>query len=470
MIHESVHEIDVALRGVVGIAKNRVDVLDADTVRNDLIDTLIRDAVFGTANVRAYAKWLIWELGQQLGARPASIHDLYMARARGEYTNVTVPAMNLRMMSYDMIRAAMRAANQRNAAAIIFELARSEMAFSFQGPDEYSACVIAAALREGYTSPLFIQGDHFQVNHRTYAENPAAAIQEVKDLATRSMPYGFWNIDIDTSTLVDLSTDDLVAQQKLNFEHSVEITEYIRGIEPDGVTISLGGEIGEVGLANSTVEELDTYMENYQRLLSAQSDHIGLSKVSVATGTSHGGVVLADGTLADVAVDFDLLQTLGDRTREHGGGGAVQHGASTLPREVFNRFPASQTLEIHLAAGFVNLVLDHEQFPRELLAAMVQHLDTHHGGERKADDTDAQFHYRTRKNVAGPFKAELWRLSPASYEAIMPDLQEFFGFLIDELGAGNTAELVNRVVNTVEYHQPKPEFARTAAEDLGLAD
>ena len=330
--------------------------------------------------------------------------------------------------------------------------------------------MIAAAIREGYTSPLFIQGDHFQVNHKKYMEDPATAIQEVKDLAALAIPHGFWNIDIDTSTLVDLSVDDLVAQQKLNFEHSAEITTYIRSLEPAGVTISLGGEIGEVGLANSTAAELDTYMENYKHVLASYGDDVGLSKVSVATGTSHGGTVLADGNLADVAVDFDLLDTLGARTREHGGGGAVQHGASTLPREVFNRFPASQTLEIHLAAGFVNLVFNHEQFPHDALALMYAHLDQHHSSERKADDTDRQFYYRTRKNAAGPFKAELWRLPSAAYEAIMPDLEGFFGFLIDELGATNTAELVGRVVSTVEFHQPKPAFARNAAVDMGLAD
>ncbi|MBV7332220.1 class II fructose-bisphosphate aldolase [Chloroflexi bacterium TSY] len=240
MIHESVHEINLSLQGIVGVTDKTVDVLDADRVRNELIDTLLRDAVFGSTSVSTYAKWLIWELGQQLNAQPASIHVLYMARARGEYTNMTVPAMNLRMMSYDMIRTAMRAAKKNNVAAIIFELARSEMAFSFQGPDEYSACVIAAAIRERYTNPLFIQGDHFQVNPKVYAQNPTVAIQEVKELIKRSIPAGFWSIDIDTSTLVTLEPESLVEQQQLNFEHSAELTAFIRSLEPETVAAKVG--------------------------------------------------------------------------------------------------------------------------------------------------------------------------------------------------------------------------------------
>ena len=470
MLHESIYELDLALEGVVAVTENSVSVVDEAVLRNTLIDHLIRDAVFGTVQVKAYAKWLIWEIGQALGVRPASIHDFYMARGHGEYTNVTVPAMNLRMMTYDMMRAAMRAANRSNAAAIIFELARSEMAFANVPPDEYSACAIAAALREGYDSPLFIQGDHFQVNPKLYASEPEKAIQEVKDLAAHAIPAGFWNIDIDTSTLVTLEPESLVEQQRRNFEHSAEITDYIRSIEPAGVTISLGGEIGEVGLENSTVGELDAYMENYEQALRGYGEHIGLSKVSVATGTSHGGVVQADGTLADVAVDFDLLDELGERARHHRAGGAVQHGASTLPRDVFHRFPETQTMEIHLAAGFVNLVLDHPAFPADLLASIYQHLDDNIQNERKAGDSDDQFHYKSRKNAAGSHKAELWRLPADAYNAIMPDLEAFFLFLFEQLGAANTRELVAGIVSPVEFHQPKPMVKRYIVEDQGLAD
>ncbi|MBV7332221.1 hypothetical protein KFU94_29105 [Chloroflexi bacterium TSY] len=232
----------------------------------------------------------------------------------------------------------------------------------------------------------------------------------------------------------------------------------------------MGGEIGEVGLANSTVAELDAYIENYQHALAQLGDYIGLSKVSVATGTHHGGVILADGTIGEVAVDFDLLDQLGERVRQHGAGGAVQHGASTLPRDVFHRFPNSQTLEIHLAAGFVNLVLDHPLFPTDLLTDIYAHLTTHHHAERTLGDSDEQFYRKMRKNAAGSFKEELWRLPKDLYLPIMNDLEEFFAFLFVELGAANTEDLVNRIVVPVEYHQPKPAFVRRTAKDLGLAD
>jgi len=75
------------------------------------------------------------------------------------------------------------------------------------------------------------------------------------------------------------------------------------------VTISVGGEIGEVGTQNSTVDELRAYLDGYRRELEARAPGAkGISKVSVQTGTSHGGVPLPDGSVAEVKLDFEVLR------------------------------------------------------------------------------------------------------------------------------------------------------------------
>jgi fructose/tagatose bisphosphate aldolase len=303
-----------------------------------------------------------------------------------------------------------------------------------------------------------------------YKTDPEGAIKEVKDLIKEAVPAGFWNIDIDTSTLVTLEPPTLAEQQKHNYERSAEITQYIRDLEPAGVTISLGGEIGEVGEKNSTPEELDAYMQGYAAALKTRGDYAGLSKVSVQTGTSHGGIVLPDGTIAKVAVDFDTLKVLGDRAREYGAGGAVQHGASTLPEDFFNKFPEVETLEIHLATGFMNLFMDHPAFPPKLSEQIHKFLDVAAADERKANMTDAQFYYKSRKKAMGPFKPELWGLSAEAKEALYCALEEKFAFFYDKLNITNTQALVDKIVTVVEYHQPRPKSARVAGDDLGLSD
>jgi fructose/tagatose bisphosphate aldolase len=470
MIHESVYEVRKDLASSVLVTQGKVEVIDDVKLRGNTIDTLIRDAVFGTEPVKAYARWLIWEIGQELGARPASIHEFYIARAQDKWRDRTVPAMNMRFTTYDTVRAAFRAAQQTQAGAFIFEIARSEMSYTYQQPAEFSTALIAAAIKEGYKGPIFIQGDHFQVKASLFKKNPEAAVQEVKDLIAEAIPAGFWNIDLDTSTLVTLDPDSLDEQQFHNYMRSAELTKFARDLEPEGVTISLGGEIGEVGEKNSTTEELDAYIEGYKRELAKLGDYEGLSKISVQTGTSHGGVMLPDGTMATVAVDFETLLALGERARQHGSGGAVQHGASTLPEELFNKFPETQTLEIHLATGFQNLFMDHTSFPSDLKQNIYRFLDKANADERKPNMTDAQFYYLTRKKALGPFKSELWAMESANKDVLAQALEDKFNFFFDKLNVVGTRDLIDELVTPAEHHLPMPKLARAAGDDLGLAD
>src|SRR5439155_21479325 len=155
---------------------------DASVRMSAAMDELVRQAVFGDKDAREVARWLIWEIGQHAGVRPASIHELYMARGRGEVPPFTTPAMNVRVLSYDAGRAIFRAARRHEAGAVICEIARSEIAYTDQRPAEYVAVMTAAALREGFVGPLFIQGDHVQVNAKKYAADPDAELAAIRAL------------------------------------------------------------------------------------------------------------------------------------------------------------------------------------------------------------------------------------------------------------------------------------------------
>jgi fructose/tagatose bisphosphate aldolase len=420
------------------------------------MDTLVRAAVFGDESTREHARWLIWEIGQAVGVQAASIHDLYVARGRGECAGFTVPAMNIRGRSYDTMRAVFRVARKRNAGAFIFEIARSEIAYTEQRPAEYTAVALAAALREGFRGPVFLQGDHFQVNHKKYAADPVTEVESVKMLAKEGVAAGFYNIDLDTSTLVDLSHATLAAQQRLNYEVGVELAAYVRGLEPAGVTVSLGGEIGEVGTENSTVPELRAFMDGFNAHLAARaSGAVGLSKISVQSGTSHGGIVLPDGSIAEVQLD---LQTLADLSRvareEYGMAGAVQHGASTLPDGAFNHFPRTETAEIHLATNFQNIMYDH--LPAALREEMYAWLRVNAADERKSSDSEEQFVYKTRKKAVGPFKRALWDMSTEAATALDAAYDAKFDFLFAQLGVTDTAPTVARFVKPTPQPRPFP--------------
>src|SRR6267143_358987 len=436
--------------------------------RSPKMDALVRDAVFGNEDTKTQARWMLWEIGQRAGVRPASIHELYMARGRGDVPAFTTPAINVRILAYDTGRAIFRAAKRLDVGAVICEIARSEIAYTDQRPAEYVAVMTAAALREGFKGPLFIQGDHVQVNAKKYAADAAGELKALRALIEEELHAGFYNIDVDTSTLVDLSKPNLDEQQRTNYERAAELTQFIRDREPDDVTVSVGAEIGEVGGKNSDVHELDAFMEGYNRTIQKLGTAPGISKISVQTGTSHGGVVLPDGSIAKVQIDLDALKALShDARSKYGLGGAVQHRASTLPPDAFGNFPKCEAIEIHLATNFQNIVFDHPKLPADLRRELQQWVKAECKDEWKKGDTEEQFYYKSRKKAIGPFKRRLWDLPADVRGAIAADLEKTFAFLFEQLRVTGTRAIADRFVKPpLQSHaQPRP-VAVAAPDDL----
>jgi len=455
----------------ISILDDKVTVKNERALQTDAMDALVRTAVFGETDDKEYARWLLWEIGQAVGVQPASIHDLYMARGREEIHGFTVPAINVRGLSYDTGRSIFRTAIKMKAGAFILEIARSEIGYTEQRPAEYVSVMIAAALREGYRGPLFIQGDHFQVNAKKWKVDPQSEVDAVKMLVKEAVAAGFYNIDIDTSTLVDLSKKGLDEQQRPNYEVGIDILKTVRSVEPKGVTISAGGEIGEVGTENSTEPELRAFMDGFNRTL--PKGMAGLSKISVQSGTSHGGVVLADGSIADVKLDLDTLERLSTVAREeYGLAGAVQHGASTLPDTAFNAFPKREVCEIHLATNFQTMLYD--ALPAKLRDEIYGWLRENAKDERKEKDSDEQFFYKTRKKALGPFKRKFWDLSPEVKRKLGAAYDQKFAFLFDQLGIGGTAKYTAKYVKPPTQHRRKPAEGHVvmaaAPDDTDLSD
>jgi fructose/tagatose bisphosphate aldolase len=452
MIYQTVQQMVDAVGPVATVTADRVRVSKPDQIPGEVVDDLAATSVFSAdPEVKGTARWLIRSLASAAGIRPASIHDLYMAMGRREVSGFTVPAINIRAMAYNSARAAMRAATKLDAGAVIFEIARSEVGYTEQRPHEYAAIVMASALREGWRGPLFLQGDHCQVSAKKYAgPDRDKELQALRALIDEEIRAGFYNIDIDTSTLVDLTKPTLQEQQRLNFELAAELTRFIRAREPNGVTISIGGEIGEVGGKNSDVHELRAFMEGYTA--SRGVGMVGISKISVQTGTAHGGFVRPDGTVrTDVKIDLETLRELSRIAREEFGmGGAVQHGASTLPPEEFGAFPRVGACEIHLATDFQNMIYEHPQFPKDLKEEIYAWLRGHASDERKPKDTEEQFLYKTRKKAIGPFKRQMWGLPAPAQLAMGRALEDRFAFLMDQLKVQGTSGVVAKHVKPLQ--------------------
>jgi fructose/tagatose bisphosphate aldolase len=464
------NELLSLIENSLGVEGHTVKVTDAAKFRA-LVGKLVEVSALESGSRQGWARYLIRSAALALGIYPASINELYLARGRGEVPlTFTYPAFNLRTLSFHSARAAFRMLIKLNAASCLFEIARSEVGYTAQRPAEYSTNIFSAAIAEGYSGPVFLQGDHFQVSAKRYASEREVELQAVRDLTKEAIAAGFFNIDVDTSTLVDISKADVKDQQKLNVELSAMFSSYIRSIEPNGVTVSIGGEIGEVGGHNSTEPELRTYLGGYNaELQRIHAGAVGLSKISIQTGTSHGGTVLPDGSIAKVAVDFDILRDLSRVSRaDYGLSGTVQHGASTLPEENFGKFVESEASEVHLATNFMNMFFDH--IPAEFRREMYVWVDKNSASERKPGMTDEQFYYKARKNSVGPFKAQMYALPQAVKDELNAAWEDQFFRLFSLLGMKDSRQYVDQFIKPVTIHPKLGNYLGKAAGDESVDD
>jgi fructose/tagatose bisphosphate aldolase len=372
------------------------------------------------------------------GIRLSSINNLYLAFGRKEVAGFTVPAFNLRTLTYDIARIIFALAKEKQVGAFIFEIARSEMYYTNQTPQEFVTAILAAAIKEKYYGPIFIQADHFQFNSRLFQTKPEEEINRLKALISEAIAAGFYNIDIDASTLVNLEEKDLLKQQENNAKMTALMTRYIRSLEPKGLTISIGGEIGHIGGRNSTPEDFEAFMDLYLPLINCQ----GISKVSVQTGSRHGGTLLKNNTIAPVEIDFTVLKTISETAQErYQIGGSVQHGASTLPDNLLSQFPKNKTLEIHFATGLQNIIYD--SLPSDLKQKIYQWLKDNFSQEWSTDLTQEQFLYQTRKKALGQFKEKIWRLKEEEKFPIKDKIQQKLALIFEKLNLINTQKIVN---------------------------
>ena len=221
-----------------------------------------------------------------------------------------------------------------------------------------------------------------------------------------------------------------------------------------------------MGGKNSDVDELRAFMEGYNRTLKKLGTSPGISKISVQTGTSHGGVVLPDGSIAKVQLDLQALKALShDARSKYGLGGAVQHGASTLPPDAFSQFPECEAVEIHLATNFQTIVMDHPALPKDLRREVNEWVKREAKEEWKKGDTEEQFIYKSRKKAIGPFKRRFWDLPADVRAAIGADLEKTFAFLFAQLRVKGTRAATDRYVQPKLVSHAAPRAALVSAPD-----
>jgi hypothetical protein len=482
-----VKSVNDALAGIIEVkAKKGVKILNAGLLRDVLIDKLVYDATFNpNAEVVALSRKLIKDIAAAQGAVLGSVYDLYVQKAK-DPTNYSVPAINIRGDAYNTAQAVFESAIENKVGIFIAEIAKSEIGYTGQRPEEYKTTILAAAIKYGWNQPVYIQGDHFQIDLKKYKVNSDEARNEIKKLIREAMLAGFFQIDLDMSVLVDFDRATELEQQKENGTESAILTAYVRALERElgldklGIVINLGAEIGEIGKGvekakqrNSTVADLKAFLTVYRAELAKLSQEAGyelkpITKIAVQTGTKHGGIRNAEGKLVSAKINFNTLADVGEAAREEGLSGDVQHGASTVDTRAFvifagNKAPqgfeisedllnaegakklaTNPTAEVHLATQYQDVIYDHPAFPAMLRQKIREFIFDKVG--IKTDEAGAEGKYTdNRKTAWGPFKQHLWNMPSDVHGAIRTSLRAQFDTVFTNLGVKNSHEYVSKV-------------------------
>lgn len=178
--------------------------------------------------------------------------------------------------------------------------------------------------------------------------------------------------------------------------------------------------------------------------------------------------MLPDGSVADVSVDFATLNELNGIAQKYGYGGAVQHGASTLPESAFNKFVEAEAVEVHLATNFQNMAF--ERFPETLRRKMYAYLDAEHTDERKPEQSDEQFYYKSRKRAIGKFKKETWSMDAAEKAKICDAWEAQFAQLFDSLAIADTRKYVDQFVAAPMIKPDMTHYQMSQASEEDVSD
>lgn len=388
-------------------------------------NTLVAESLFGAFAAKKTANQSLEFLAEKRKITTHSTFSFYKFFA-GQNPGFTVPAFNLRVLTFDISRLLFRLAKKYHTNAFILEIARSELEYTNQSPLEFKTAVLAASLAENYQGPLFLQADHLQVHKEDFIKNPEEEKENLKKLILSFLKAGFYNLDLDGSTLVNLEGGNAFLRQKQNIEVTSELLTFIKKNVSSKQEITIGGEIGHIGDQNSTASDLDAFMQGFSK------SNLSLQKISAQTGATHGGIVQKDGSLKKIEVDFHLLEELGQRARDkYGLFGIVQHAASTLPFTDLERLTKSRVLEVHLATKLQNIIFDN--LPKELLLEIDNWTRANCQDKRLPAESEAQFFYRNRKKALGEFKKTLFELRKEEKEPVLIKLTAYFESVFESL-------------------------------------
>ncbi len=461
MLFHSASGLEGLLRGCLEVRSDGVRIIDAQRLREERIDALVYNAMFQPSErVRYFLAWLIRQAAAGNAIYPASLKGLYAMAARGQTPKFTVPAVSLRAMTYAGGRSAFQAAWETGTGALVFNL--DGAAKPAQSPLDYATCLLAAAIREGYEGPLFLEADFLHAQPVTDEAAHGDELERLKELAEEALNEGFFNLEFDTTRLENLTLPDPTEQEQACYLDCAALASFVRQTEPGGVGSAIGIRFNCHGDLEHRVQRLRAFMTGFETEFTSRAGHVpGISKFNLnIRGEEDLGMAV---DFAEVALREYWLPT------------SVGQEGAALPDDLIEAVVDLPFVEVHLGSRLEERIFDHPAFPAQLRQAMQRWIEAC-ASARQAGQSDEDLRLAMRPLAYEQFKRELWDLPGQTQEAIMADLKADLVEIIRRLRVEDSIHLVIDAVTIQQtelprpvegYHQDAKTYYRDILDQLG---
>lgn len=432
-------ELSDTIKGCLQVQNGQVSFLDQGKATGTLTDRLVYNSVFHPdTQIKATSRWLIKAMARASQIFPASISGIFEFSKHQGARNLTLPVFQITAFSYTMARSIFRAARENNACAFIFEIDSNQIFHGNQTSGEFSTIVSAAAIREKYKGPIFIQGDYISFHGEDYQQNPTQEKSRLKNLINEAIKSGLYNLWMDSSE--DIPPRGVGGEKNQNSKAPLfaELTDSVRILEPKGIDISLGCQINPFQESGFKKKDIREFMEQYQaKLQSLNPGAKGISKLGFSPERNSLATQPIGAPYEPEPLDPNTLIGLSKfANEEYGLMGRINLKPSDSSQNNLKRFSKIGNAEIHVPLEYHTLMINHHDFPSEFK----DELNFNFPNPLEEEKTQSPLSHKPFR----VFKEKLWTLPEPLQQDISKDLETQVSSLLKALQIDHTQEMVFR--------------------------
>ena len=354
-----------------------------------------------------------------------SLSVFYEHSCSRKFSGLVIPAFNIPGMTFSIARIIFRSYRKYNTGPFIFQLSPLEMADTAQTPWEYSACILAAAMRERYSGPIFIQCNAIKLSDHISPDSSPDRFEPLAILLKDCINAGFYHFVLDDSVIDSLEQSELFSCA----DFGDTWFSLIRKNSPRVLDIQTGIELVKSPLHPDKQNDLEQYTQWIQSELIQRQAECSVSKI------------LRPFELCENGNDDSEKQ---NRSHFH-----VAYCERRKSKSKTQQWTETGVQELHSRRLFQDIIFDHPEFPLGLKEQLRVHLTQEYTIGTKPDWTDDQFYTKLRSRAWRSYKKALWSLDDRTKAIILGELEKTINHYFASSRLENAFKWTNR-----NYKQP----------------